>query len=174
MDTITINENQLTHKNIDTINHKVRAILVQSDKILVSNYGGIILLPGGSIDVNETPDEAIIRELEEETGIIYSIDNLEKLFLLNHYQANYKTRDNEVINRLISTYFYLGNFKGIDETSIKKTEKEKKDNFYLELIEIKDLLERIKKYNDNPRKPFFDKEITEAIKVYQKVLIKKH
>ena len=125
MDTITINENKLKYENIDKINSKVRAILVQDNKILVSNYGGIILLPGGSIDAHETPDKAIIRELEEETGIMYSIEALQKLFLLKYYQKNYQTRDNQIINRLILTYFYFGNFLGINEKKCKRTEKEK-------------------------------------------------
>ena len=173
MHTITINENELKYDNIDKINHKVRAILVHDNKILVSNYGGVILLPGGSIDKYETPDDAIIREIKEETGIMYSIDDLQKLFLLDYYQANYPTRDNKVINRLISTYFYFGDFLGIDESRSKRTEKEIKDNFNLELVNIKELLKRLENNNNfNPRKPFFDREITEAIKVYQKVLKK--
>ena len=39
------------------------------------------------------------------------------------------------------------------------TEKEKKDNFYLELAEIKELLELLKKGKYNPRKEYFDREM---------------
>ena len=91
MEIITINENNLTSNDINKTRTKVRAILIDDDKILTSNYGGVILLPGGSIDVGETKIEALIRELKEETGILYPSNDLQKLFILNHYQANYKT-----------------------------------------------------------------------------------
>lgn len=172
MKTTTINENKLTHNNIEQTNRKSRAILVKDNKILICNYGGIILLPGGSIEEHETPIQALIRELQEETGITYFHEDLQELFLLNYYQFNYPTRDNKIINRLISTYFYFGNFKGINESCIKMTENEKKANFYLELIEIKDLIKKLETNTTNPRKPFFDRELAEAIKVYQKVLTK--
>lgn len=32
------------------VGNKVRAILLSDNKILVSHYGGVVLLPGGSID----------------------------------------------------------------------------------------------------------------------------
>ena len=173
MEIITINENNLISNDINETKTKVRAILIDDDKILISNYGGVMLLPGGSIDVGETKIEALIRELKEETGMLYSTSDLQKLFILNHYQANYKTRDNNLINRLVTTEFYIGKFKGIDEFNIRKTEKEKKDNLYLELLTLKEILKKLKNNNNqNPRKPFFDREIKEAIKVYKKTLTK--
>ena len=51
----------------------------------------------------ETADDAIIRELKEETGIVYDANNLKELLLLEYYQLNYPTRRDEVINRLIRT-----------------------------------------------------------------------
>ena len=173
MEIITINENNLTSNDINETRTKVRAILIDDDKILTSNYGGVILLPGGSIDVGETKIESLIRELKEETGILYSSNDLQKLFILNHYQANYKTRDNNLINRLVTTEFYIGKFKGIDELNVKKTEKEKKDNLYLELLTLKEILQKLENNNNqNPRKYFFDREMQEAIKVYKKTLTK--
>lgn len=58
---------------------------------------------------------------------------------------------------------------------MQKNWKRKKDNFYLELIEIKELVKKLEHNNDNnPRKLFFDREISEAIKIYQKVLKKNY
>ena len=167
MEILSINESKLTDNELDVTNNKVRGILVVDDKVLVANYGGIILFPGGKVDKGESTEEALIRELFEETGIKYNINEFKKLLILKYYQHNYRDRDNNVVNRLITTYYYVGKFKGIDLSNTKRTEKEKKDNFYLELVEIKEILELLKKGKYNPRKEFFDREIGEVIKVYK-------
>ena len=129
METIIINDTNLHDDEIQKFGNKVRAALLSEDKILVSHYGGVDLLPGGSIDKGESAAEAIIRELKEETGIIYDIDSLEELLLLEYYQPNYPTRNDEVINRLIRTRVYLSQYRGIDFKNINRTEKEVRDNF---------------------------------------------
>lgn len=107
MDTIVINDDNLNDNNIHKFGNKVRAILLSDDKILVSHYGGVILLPGGSIDKGENIEDAIIRELQEETGIIYDLNQLKYLLTIKYYQLNYLTRNNEYINRLMTTHYYL-------------------------------------------------------------------
>lgn len=164
MDTIVINDDNLNDNNIHKFGNKVRAILLSDDKILVSHYGGVILLPGGSIDKGENIEDAIIRELQEETGIIYDLNQLKYLLTIKYYQLNYLTRNNEYINRLMTTHYYLGHFNGIDLNNIKRTEKEIKDNFNLELISFDDLLSQ-SDFSDNPRKKYFDRENKEIIKV---------
>ena len=168
MEFVNINESNLTDSEIDIINNKVRGILVKDDKVLVANYSGIILFPGGKVDKGESLEEALVRELFEETGIKYDINEFRKLLVLKYYQHNYHNRDNFVVNRLVTTYYYIGKFKGIDLSNTKRTEKEKKDNFYLELVEIKEILELLKKGKYNPRKEFFDREMGEVIKVYKR------
>ena len=43
-------------------------------------YAGIWALPGGYVDMDETVEEAIVRELEEETGL--KTKNLKDLLLV--------------------------------------------------------------------------------------------
>ena len=168
MEFVNINESNLTDSEIDIINNKVRGILVKDDKVLVANYGGIILFPGGKVDKGENLEEALVRELFEETGIKYDINEFKKLLILKYYQHSYHDRDNNVVNRLVTTYYYIGKFKGIDLSNTKRTEKEKKDNFYLKLAEIKEILQLLKNGKYNPRKEFFDREMGEVIKVYKR------
>ena len=168
MNLIVINDDNLSDNDIHKIGNKVRAILLLDNKILVSHYGGVILLPGGSIDKGETIDDAIIRELQEETGIIYDLNQLKKILTIKYYQSNYPTRNNEVMNRLMITHYYLGQFKGIDLNNIKRTEQEIKDNFNLELINLNDLL--LSEVSNNPRKKYFDRENKEIFKVLKKVI----
>ena len=61
---------------MDGRRHYVLCICMSSEKILLIEknrpawQAGRINFPGGSIEVGETPEEAAIRELKEETGLI--------------------------------------------------------------------------------------------------------
>ena len=166
MQEIIINDTNLSDRDIHKVGNKVRAVLIRDNNILISHYGGVVLLPGGSIDKNETKEDAIIRELEEETGITYNIDELEELLTIKYYQPNYPTRDNTVINRLMITSYYLANYKGINLNNIRRTDKEIQGNFNLELIPIEDLLKG--EVSDNPRREYFDRELREVSKVLKR------
>lgn len=58
-----------------TIREAVRCFLVKDSKVVVIKYKsgnikeGYYDIPGGKIDKGETPEEAAIREMKEETGI---------------------------------------------------------------------------------------------------------
>ena len=172
MKSITINDNKILDKDINKVGNKVRAILVSDDKILVSHYGGVMLLPGGSIDKGESENEAIIRELQEETGITYKISELRKVLSLKYYQPNYPTREKTKINRLMTTNYFLGQFKGIDLSKVNRTEKEKKDNFSLELLTYDEIINKLNIGNDNPRREYFDRELKEILNVYKDLIEK--
>lgn len=163
MNTIIINDSKLDDNVVNRFGNKVRAILMKDDKVLVSHYG--VLLPGGSIDDGETPDEAIIRELREEIGMNYNINELKTFLILKYYQPNYPTRDKEIINRMITTQYFLGQYNGINLDKINRTEKEIKDNFYLQLIAVDELIQILNKTTDNLRKEYFDRELKEVVKV---------
>lgn len=168
MNNVIINDFDLQDYEIDSRNTKVRAILTNNDKVLVSNYGTAVLLPGGKLDNGESVEEALLRELKEETGILYNYDELHQLFLLHYYQKQYHTRYNTIENRLIKTYFYYGHFKGIDENKIILSDREREGNFHLELMTFPELQKRITETCIDPRDIYFNREMDTAIKVYKK------
>ena len=51
-------------------------MITEDNKIVIANYGGVTLLPGGSMEKGEKQEETIIRELEEELGVIYNQNEL--------------------------------------------------------------------------------------------------
>ncbi len=62
------------------------AALIQNDKILMVRHQSPLesywTLPGGGIDENETPEQAVVREVKEETGLDVKICQL--LFIENY------------------------------------------------------------------------------------------
>ncbi len=60
--------------------HVVAAIIKQSDRILATqrgygDYKDGWEFPGGKIERNETPEEALIREIQEELAMTISVDS---------------------------------------------------------------------------------------------------
>lgn len=91
---LTINDENLKINEIDESNSKVRSILFdEENRVLIANYGAIILFPGGSINNQENIIQAIIRELFEETGGIYKETDLTFLTQLDFFQRNYVKRN---------------------------------------------------------------------------------
>lgn len=66
------------HKNI---RNAVRTFLIEDNSVICTKYKvdnfGYIDIPGGKIELDETPQQAAVREFKEETGI--DISELEKL-----------------------------------------------------------------------------------------------
>ena len=164
-----INKNNLTINDIDEFCDKARAIIIDdNNRVLIANYGGVILLPGGSIDLDtEDISKGLIRELNEEIGVAYTEEELDYVICLEFYQNNYPKRDGTFQNRLVRTYYYTSKFKGILKSSQLLTEKEKKDKFQLSLVPINELKELIIQNKDtNPRNIYFQEELLAVLEIF--------
>ena len=167
---ILINDENLRYNDISEFREKARAILFdEQNNILVANYGGTLMLPGGSLIDREQPYETLIRELKEETGIDYEVTELEYYNSVEHYQKNYKKRNGEIKNRLIRTHYFMGSYKGVNASFQNLSESEKKADFRLELLPLDMIEERILTSDDtNPRKESFDRELLALLKSFNK------
>lgn len=58
--------------------HKAAAIIIKDRRLLVSRSKNksFFIAPGGKIEKNETPEQAVIRELHEEQGITITENDL--------------------------------------------------------------------------------------------------
>lgn len=170
---IDYNPSNLREKDIEEYEDKVRLLIKNDeDEILVANYGGIYLLPGGKIDENESIKVALIREIKEEIGIDLAENLADLMIIFNYYQKNYPKRNGKVLNRKITTYYYKANLN-IDLSKYKKslTEKEVKDKFKLEWIKqdkLKDIVVNNPNENNNPRISFMNNELIRILNIYNK------
>ena len=161
-----------TIQNPDEVKIKSRAIITDNEgKVLIANYGGVYLLPGGSIDEGENPNDTIIRELSEETGLEFQ--QLEPFAKIRHFQSRYPTREGRIIDRLLITYYYIDSEKDAIKHDRKLTEKEIKDGFELKYCSIEEI-ERLLKQNEtqNPRNKYFNKETKTIIEFYRREKLK--
>lgn len=165
---VNINRGKLI-KNEYVEKTKVRAIIENEDnKFLVANYGGILMFPGGKLEDNEYLSTAIIRELQEEIGIEYKVNEVETLTVFKQYQPNYPTREGKIVDRTINTFYYIAPYKGINLSNIELSKKEKEGKFKLELLteeEINKIITNNK--TNNPRKKYFIQELKYIMEVYK-------
>ena len=146
----------------------------ETNQILIANYAGVILLPGGKVDKNETIYKAIIRELSEELGQTYNPEELTFLTTVNHYQKLYPKTDGTQKNRLVVTHYFLGNYKQISQEYQRLTEKEKNAKFTLQLISLENLENLLlSNTNQNPRNEYFQRELLIVLKQILKTDIKR-
>lgn len=167
---VLLNEDKLLDSDIQEISLKVRTLLFdENNNVLVANYNGVLMLPGGKIDIDETIFDAIIRELKEELGQEYKKEELTYFMSLIHYQKNYPKIEDVIVNRLVQTSYFIGNYKTINSSLQQLSEREKKAKFRLELIPFEELENIVlNNINDNPRNKYFQDELLEVLKYYKK------
>lgn len=90
---ITMEEQDLTFKTSEGIfNYRVGAIIIRDKKILMvkNDSAPYYYSVGGRVKLNETSEEAVVRETFEETGIKFQIDRL--AFIHEHFFHEELTR----------------------------------------------------------------------------------
>lgn len=144
----------------EEISLKSRAIIYRpsDNKIVLCNYAGIYLLPGGKIDKNENPLDAVKREVEEETGLVFNEKSYNFSFLYATAQRGYIERDLSVTTKALTEFVFFVNY---DDLIAKKenalTEKEKSEKFSHFWITANDAISMIEaSETDNPRAPLYE------------------
>lgn len=167
MKEIVFNKSNLTDEEIDIEKEKCRALIVDSnDNIIVCEYDGVYLLPGGSKEENESDIDCLKRELHEELGLDFNSKEIVPFIRTIDYQKDYVTRNGSIKNRKITTNFYIinSNLK-INYDNLNLTEEEKGHIKYHK-INYHHVYNLLNYPNCNPRKEFFDKELVRVVLEY--------
>ncbi len=132
-DTIYENPTYLEFKEFLQKRHVARGITFFDDKVLLlhrirkenDKYLEYYAIPGGGVEENESLEEAVVRELEEETNIKVKINS-------------YLGKETYAIG--VCYYYYTEYQSGDIELRGEEKEQNNPDNFYeIKLIKVKDL-----------------------------------
>lgn len=134
MKKVVFNNTNLGENEIEKRVTKVRAIIInEKGQALVGQFSdGAYIFPGGKIDDGELKEEALQREIFEETGIQIDISKIGTPFLeISAYNANYPDpKMGREVNKFTKTIFYeIHTDKQVEQTGQYLSEREKKSRF---------------------------------------------
>lgn len=122
---------------------RVKALIISSNNkiLLASNYKDY-QFPGGHMEEDESYNEALNRELLEETGINFELkdDLTPDLKLYRYYENYHETKDNTILE---INYFIIKSDQYIDINNLSLTKEEEDGDFsltYINLLEFENLL----------------------------------
>lgn len=173
MNIIEFNEDNLSLNEVDKTTNKVRGIVINTNtnQILLVNYAELFMLPGGKVDEGETNEEALRREILEESGIDIEKEKINPFLEIHSYDKNYYDRKNGVINRLTKTIIYIiETDKEIDISQKTLTQSEKEMNHRIRYVDINRVEELVKENKSiNEKRKQFDREILLVLDEYKKI-----
>ena len=169
MKEISINKTRLKESEITEVLEKSRIVLRNNDKdFVLSHFERVYFLPGGKIEVNESPVECIKRELMEETNINILLDDTEPFLVVKNYLRDYEGRDGKVVNRLVKTYYFTGFTTKDDIEYFNLTIPERRDDLRAFYISTEEARELLKEYNkDNPKATYLALETLRVLDEYE-------
>lgn len=142
MKKLILNVNNLNFNDIDEEVTRVKALMINSkNEILLGLAYNEYQFPGGHLEKNEKPEDGMIREIKEETGIDVNKDELIPFMMLKHLSKNYFNSGKNRCNTII--YYVVKTDKRININDTAYTNYEKEGEFslhYYKLDEVEELL----------------------------------
>lgn len=139
------NNNNLNEFEINNTVTRVKALIINSNnQILLGHSYCEYQFPGGHVENNEELIPALIRELQEETGLIYDKKDIEPFALLKRYYENYP--DKNTNTKIIIYYYIIKSDKIPNLNNTNYTEEEKDGNYKLRYIPLS-IVENVLKEN---------------------------
>lgn len=169
MKEIVLNKGRLKEDELTDVIEKARIVLRnEEDEIVFTRFGRVYMLPGGKIEMGETPVDAVKRELLEETTINILLDDTEPFAIVNNYLRDYELNDGTTVNRLVKTYYFTGYTSDETIEYFNLTKNEKDDNLRGFFIELDEGIELLQDYNrENPKATYLALETLKVLDAYK-------
>lgn len=164
METIRIND---VLERIDRENTKVRLLSFVDGELVVANYAGFYMLPGGKIDENETLMEALVREVSEEVGFKIDESRVKELVCIDNYQTGYPY-EGKTINKHTKTYYYVTDEELPLDLKQNLSDREILYNFYLNRMNVNELVSELEKRCSNVKEISFSLELLHVLNYFLK------
>ena len=138
MKKIITNDFNLQEEDMTEIVKRVKVLLINSNnEILLGYSNNEYQCPGGHVEDGETLIDTVNREVQEETGIVLNIDNIEPFACALGYYKDWPSEGN---NRKIEIYYYeIKTDEKPNLSNTKYTKSEKAGKFELRYIPIEDV-----------------------------------
>lgn len=140
MKRILINDANLTEDDLELEVIRVKGLVINSSgEILIAHNNGTYQFPGGHKEDDETLDEALEREIKDETGI--SIVSEGPFMQITTYDPNYFGQNKKVCNKIYYYVIHTDEAPDFGETHYDELELQSEFNlFYISLSELQGFL----------------------------------
>ena len=167
MKTILYNYDNLKEEEINRVVRRAKAVIVNfNGEILFANSNNNYFFVGGRVEDDESFDEAIIREINEETGINMPLEKRNPFFTITYMNKNYP--DKGINTKSIANYYLIKCDIKPDLSKVSLTDEEKVGNFKLVYIEKEKVLEKLTSSLENCSNKNVVKDTIEVVKEYLK------
>lgn len=142
MKAILYNYDNLTDKDINRVVRRAKVLIINSDdEILFAHSNDNYFFVGGRVEVNETFDQGIVREIKEETGIDIPLEKREPFFTITYMNKDYPSVG--INTKSVANYYLIKCDTKPDLNKVSLTDEEKICNFRLVYIQKDKILEEL-------------------------------
>ncbi len=141
MKRIFVNDDDLEITDLDYEVIRVKGIIINNkNEVLIAHNNNTYQFPGGHQEKDEDMEEALIREIKEETGI--GIKNLTGPFMqITTYAKNYFNSGKNVCNKIYYYRILSNDVPNFAETNYDDLERQTDFNlFYVRMVDFQQFL----------------------------------
>ena len=143
MKEIIYNYEWLTENEINNVVERVKALIINSnDEILLGYADRTYQCVGGHVEEGESSMAALMRELKEESGLVFKDLDLKPYFRVKYYNRNYPK---EGVNTLTINSYYVIRTDMLPDDSIRElTDYEKEWGYIVKYIHKDKVLDELR------------------------------